>query len=145
MVIELDEELHFNRYRALTPTASWARDLPWAADYQRLCAAREPECLSAGSWGKRWTNPSAERMFSGGPTGDLSSEGAPRWKQRALYDAIKDMMPTNDRKVSIARLSIYDDIDGVILGDAIQRNATVSPQSIQALVERRTAWGRPGR
>lgn len=48
-------------------------------------------------------------------------------------------MPANDRKVSIARLSIYDDIDGVILGDAIQRNATVSPQSIQALVERRTA------
>lgn len=91
LVVELDEELHFNRYRALTLGEPWAASLPWCADYARLCRSHEPYCLNAGKWGKRWTNLSCEAMF--GPPdnpGQFDAGGAPRWKQRALYDAMKD-------------------------------------------------------
>jgi hypothetical protein len=29
LVVELDEQLHFNRYRATTLNEEWARFLPW--------------------------------------------------------------------------------------------------------------------
>src|SRR5207247_5846986 len=63
VVVELDEELHFNRYRGLTLTASWAEQLPWTSTYRAYCEKHEADCLAAGTWGKRWTNPSCERMF----------------------------------------------------------------------------------
>jgi hypothetical protein len=44
-------------------------------------------------------------MFSGGAAGDLDGEGAPRWKQRALYDAIKDTAPAA-LGVALARVSV---------------------------------------
>jgi len=31
LLVELDEELHFNCYRATTLEASWEADLPWTA------------------------------------------------------------------------------------------------------------------
>lgn len=139
LVIELDEELHFNRYRALTLEASWAIDLPWVSDYRRYCAESETECLSAGRWGKRWTNESCGRMFSGGPPGELDRAGAPRWKQRALYDVVKDSAPLSTQPVALARLSIYDDIDDKRLGDILQGTDVVSPGAVRALLERRTA------
>jgi hypothetical protein len=108
LVVELDEELHFNHYRALTLKTSWSANLPWVEDYERLCADHEGECLLAGNWGRRWTNDSCARMFSGGVVGDLSGAGAPRWKQRALYDAIKDTAPNTGLGISLARVSIYD-------------------------------------
>jgi hypothetical protein len=40
-VLELDEELHFNCYRAQSLQSARATEL---------------ECLAAGKWGKRWTN-----------------------------------------------------------------------------------------
>ena len=95
LVVLADEELHFNRYRALTLSVSWSTDLPWRAPYLGYCGQHEDECLSAGSWGKRWTNPSCERMFgTSDHVGELDGAGAPRWKQRALYDAMKDIAPT---------------------------------------------------
>lgn len=33
IVIELDEELHFNRYRSVTLQQAWASALPWTNDY----------------------------------------------------------------------------------------------------------------
>ncbi len=83
LLVELDEELHFNRYRATTLEASWEADLPWTADYRRHCADHEPGCLEAGAWGKRWVNDSTAPMFCGGLPGHLDGDGAPRWKQRA--------------------------------------------------------------
>ncbi len=59
-VVELDEELHFNRYRARTLEWSWSRGLPWRDAHLAMCRAHESKCVSAGSWGKRWTNPSSE-------------------------------------------------------------------------------------
>ena len=78
LLVELDEELHFNRYRRLTLTPEWAEPLAWRADYLDLCARREADCLKAAIWGKRWTNPSCEAMFGVvGEPGVLEGPGAP--------------------------------------------------------------------
>lgn len=90
VVVELDEELHFNRYRTTTLAQPWARSLPWQDPYRTMCDQHETDCVAAGSWGKRWTNESCERMFgTAAPAARLEAHGgAPRWKQRALYDAV---------------------------------------------------------
>src|SRR5688572_1958708 len=50
LVVELDEELHFNRYRAATLETSWSGVLPWCADYRSFCKDHEGRCLAAGRW-----------------------------------------------------------------------------------------------
>lgn len=139
LMVELDEELHFNRYRAATLAASWAVSLPWTADYRRYCADHEMECLSAGSWGKRWANDSTARMFSGGPPRDLEGDGAPRWKQRALYDALKDTLSLIEAAPRLSRVSIYDDVNGIQLGAMLDGLAPVDAADIRTLVDARTA------
>lgn len=54
-LVELDEELHFNRYRLLTLDSTWAQQLPWTVEYRQFCASHESSCLRAAQWGKRWT------------------------------------------------------------------------------------------
>lgn len=93
--LELDEDLHFNRYRRITLDSPVYDRLGFdRAFYQRLCDEHASDCLSAGSWSQRWTRETCEREF-GPPAapGDLSGGGAPRWKQRAFYDFIKDTVP----------------------------------------------------
>ncbi len=82
VAVELDEELHFNRYRRITLDAPFYDELPLDRTlYRRLCADHEAECLAAGSWGRRWTQPRAEVDFGAvGLPGDLAGDGAPRWK-----------------------------------------------------------------
>lgn len=138
LVVELDEELHFNRYRATTLMASWETELPWAKPYAVYCDDFEGDCVSAGCWGKRWTNPSTGRMFSGGPVGDLHGDGAPRWKQRALYDAIKDTAPLVGRGIRLARVTTHDIIDGISLGAMLDGLAPMNLAGIRALVDERT-------
>ena len=142
LVVELDEELHFNRYRALTLKASWAKDLPWTRAYLSYCAEYEDRCLAAGVWGERWTNDSCERMFSGGPKGKLDGDGAPRWKQRAFYDALKDTGAGTEIGVAIARVAIYDAVEGVVLEDVLERRAAAESSAVLTLVEERTVPGR---
>src|SRR3954453_21637225 len=43
LFVELDEELHFNRYRRTTLEPAWTTDLPWRDDYLRHCNVHEPE------------------------------------------------------------------------------------------------------
>lgn len=139
LLVELDEELHFNRYRALTLQTSWSHGLPWTQAYQAHCAQREEECLHAGRWGRRWSSPSAARMFNGGPPGDLDGAGAARWKQRALYDAVKDTIVADDSGLVLARVSIWDPLDGgPLLGEALD-GVAVEPRAVLELVERRRA------
>lgn len=137
LLVELDEELHFNRYRVATLAASWEAALPWTADYRRHCAEREDECLEAGDWGKRWTNDSTARMFSGGPPGDLNGDGAPRWKQRALYDSLKDTLPVIGG-ARLARVATHDSVFGVALGAMLDGFAAVDAAAIRTLVDTRT-------
>lgn len=138
LVVELDEELHFNRYRALTLDAPWCAGLPWTEAYRKFCREHEDACLQAGRWGKRWTNPSTSRMFEGGEPGNLDL-GAPRWKQRALYDAIKDLVTTTDRGLRLARLSVFDSFEGVTVEQALSMPPGDSSRSLLALVDSRIA------
>lgn len=108
LFVELDEEQHFNRYRAQTLTATADLDLPWAADYLAFCEQHEQRLLPGWGTGKRWTNTSAARFF-GDPSapGDFTGVGAPRWRQRAFYDSVKDILT----KRHLARISVYDTLE----------------------------------
>ena len=140
LVVELDEELHFNRYRAKTLEPPWSADLPWYEDYQGFCRHYETKCLDAGKWGKRWTTPSCESMFGPpGDVGELEGPGAPRWKQRALYDAMKDITALASGAVRLARLSVWDTIGDITLGDALVVGAPVDSGRLRDLVHARTA------
>lgn len=139
LVLELDEELHFNRYRFSTLQAPKATKLPWRDIYLDYCERHEEECLQAGKWGKRWTSPSCEAMFGpAGETRSLQQAGAPRWKQRALYDAIKDIAASDSKTWRLARLSVWDSIGGIRLGDALNNDASVDPELLGDLVAQRT-------
>jgi hypothetical protein len=81
LVVELDEQLHFDRYRAATLNTSWSEDLPWTDACRAYCPEHEARCLRDGCSQQRWTNASCARYFSGGLTGDLQA-GVPRWKRR---------------------------------------------------------------
>lgn len=137
LVVELDEELHFNRYRSVTLGAPWAPTNPWTVDYLQRCHEQETACLAAATWGKRWTNPSCERLFGiADPPGVLGAAGAPRWKQRALYDAMKDAAAAVGA-VRLARLATHDDLGGVTLGAALERRAPADLDRLIELLNRR--------
>jgi len=135
LLLELDEDLHFNRYRAVTLDAPWAAELPWTSPYRGYMATGERR---AGTGGKRWTTPSSEMLFGrADPDGVLGEHGAPRWKQRALYDAMKDAAAATGQS-KLARVSIYDGVEGHLLNDVLYGRVTVDPHSVAELIERRT-------
>lgn len=136
LLVELDESFHFNRYRELTLQRPWAASLPWQQDYLEHCRRWERH---AGTGGRRWSNDSAKRMFGGADAdGTFGEFGAPRWKQRALYDAMKDAAAAT-RRVRLARVSIYDEVDGIRLDDILYRKAAAPAESVAALVIERVA------
>lgn len=137
LVVELDEQLHFNRYRASTLSRGWSRQLPMTDDYLSYSSNYEALCLADGRWGKRWTNPSCERLFGApDPPGVLGSLGSPRWKQRALYDATKDAFALS-ADLRVARLAIYDEVEGVELGSVLEGQENVDTQALGRLLESR--------
>lgn len=111
-ILELDEEQHFNRYRATT-LKSFTYHVGNGfelIDYTRYCLQYENECLEKSSWGKYWTSPSIERQFGlPGINGDLEGNGSPRWRQRAFYDYLRDVFAMIYR-IPLIRVSIYDKI-----------------------------------
>lgn len=139
VMIELDEELHFNRYRERTLEATWNAHIPWAADYRDQCRRHERRCLEAGTWGKRWTTPGAEAFFGpASPAGQLAGSGGPRWKQRALYDAIKDLTALCGAAPALARLSIHDRLGSHNLDAVLTTDIAIDPERVRQLVEERT-------
>jgi hypothetical protein len=139
LVVELDEELHFNRYRRSTFEQAWTSLTPWREDYLMFTLDCEPACLAAGQWGKRWTNTSCERLFGAAdPPGTFVPVGAPRWKQRALYDAMKDIWTLGDRHLQLARLATVDVMGGTRLADALEGRAMLDLDALRELLVRRT-------
>ena len=69
----------------------------------------------------------------------MDGTGAPRWKQRALYDAIKDMFPVTASGVSLSRVATHDRIRDVTLGAVLAGACEAKPATVRALVEARTA------
>lgn len=135
LLVELDEELHFHRYRLITLAKPWTASLRWTVPYRRYAVEREHR---AGTGGRRWTSPSAERMFGApDPDGNFDAAGAPRWKQRALYDAMKDAAAAGGQ-VRLARVSIYDHVDGVALNDVLYGRARVPASAVAEFVNYRS-------
>jgi hypothetical protein len=80
----------------------------------------------------------AEHIFGKAANrGNFEGNGSPRWKVRALYDAAKDLCAI-DGSIRIARLSIYDGVDGVPLGELLLRSTPVNVPALRDLLEERT-------
>lgn len=78
LFIEFDEQLHFNRYRQLSDRLTWFRGVPWSTAYLHYSSAHEDQCLKAGSYGRKWTSPSTEKMFGqAAPPGVRRETGHP--------------------------------------------------------------------
>jgi hypothetical protein len=116
ILVELDEQLHFNRYRATTLEASSYARLPRfpLEAYRAFSVAKEQECVRLGCGQGRWMNASTEAHFGpSGPRGELSGNGSSRWKQRALYDLMKDLTQLDPDAPRLARIAIWDPLPGV--------------------------------
>lgn len=136
MIVELDEEQHFNRYREVTlesPIYDKLKRFP-ISEYRSYCEQYEDKCRTDG---KFWTNKSCEIQFgSAGDRGVLDTNGAPRWKQRAFYDFLKDISILIIG-TQYVRLSIYDAVKylGVVRTvDYVLRNP--EREGIEALREK---------
>ncbi len=140
LVVELDEEQHFNRYRAFTLQFAWARTLPWAADYVRQCERYEAKAIASHSGGGFWTGAGSEKLF--GPSAirkDFSGNGSARWKQRALYDAMRDAAAMSNG-FDLARLSVHDVVGKTTLGEVLRQPGPLPAalvEELQALLQRR--------
>ena len=148
ILVELDEQLHFNRYRALTLTAPAYELRPRfpLAVYRKFCSAKEGACLKAGSGQGRWMNDSTEAHFGpSGPRGELAGDGSSRWKQRALYDLMKDLTQVDAAAPALARIAIWDSLPGAP-GTTVEQAVHSAPDKraadgLRALISERA--GRP--
>lgn len=143
VAVELDEYLHFNRYRAVTLTSGAYQDLTCfpLALYKTYCKTYEERCLRAGSYGRKWTSPSCESQFGRGPKPrDLSGRGAPRWRQRAFYDFVKDLTPLVLRK-PLVRVAVWDTVEvghrPRTLEEILTEPSLAAAEGILSLIERR--------
>jgi hypothetical protein len=138
LIVELDEEQHFNRYRRTTLEPSWAAALPWAEDFRRYCEEHEGPALKKASRGGYWASPSTERMF--GPAdapGVFAPSGSPRWKQRALYDAMRDALAIAG-VVRLARVAVWDVLGDTTLARVLDGRAEPDHDALAELIERRS-------
>lgn len=138
LVVELDEEPHFTRYRLTTLEPKWAQELPWTAEYREQCESNEHAVVLTHSSGGFWESIGSISQF--GPAaarGDLSGAGSPTWKQRALYDAMRDTAAATGA-VRLARLSVYDDLGGVTLNEVLEAGAEFDTARLLELLHRRT-------
>lgn len=139
LVIEYDESQHFNRYRVTTLESDWATRLPWQCSYLDYSSRFEEDCVKSRGWGGYWSSDSSEKMFGApGPPRELDGAGSPRWKQRALYDTMRDAAAAAHGAVRMARLAVYDDVGGVSLGRALDRPSLLDQDALRSLLTERT-------
>lgn len=135
--VELDEEQHFNRYRRATLTPGWTDDLAWSDDYRRYCDDFEAACLRKAKGGGYWSSASTEAMFGiADPPGVFDPHGSPRWKQRALYDAMRDALAATG-EIRLTRVAVWDEAGDAPLGRVLDGRAPVDLEAIAELVELR--------
>lgn len=145
LIVELDEQRHFNRYRLKTlssPVYSELASFP-IESYRRYCTEYERDCIRAGSHGGNWTNSSCERQFgiSASP-GILEGGGSARWKQRAFYDYMKDVVSA-ELGFPLVRLAIWDKVqvgdNWVLLQDVLLKPNRYPDCDCSGLIQSRHA------
>lgn len=142
--VELDEQLHFNRYRAITLESPLYELLPgFPRDlYQTYCREQEDDCLSAGGYGGKWSNRSCDAQFGlASPPKVFSGVGPSRWKQRAFYDFVKDLSPLL-LGITVSRVSVWDWIEHEqgprrTVQDALSRPSPTTGIELAALIRSR--------
>lgn len=140
LVIELDEEWHFNRYRAFTLSSSSYQKMRFPVLlYTDYCNRYESRCLEAAGQGPWWLTPSSEFAYGkGDPPGTLGTLGPPRWRQRAFNDWIKDKSSLLTR-VAVCRIAVWDtlEVGGMTqdVGSVLRLFATPAGRSLEKL------WG----
>lgn len=129
LIIELDEENHFNRYRSMTLNSTVYKSISSLplTKYKDYCMLYENRCRTDVGF---WKNSSCEKQFGiANQNGDLNGNGSPRWKQRAFYDYLKDV-GCYLLGQKLVRVSIYDKVstdNGVmLLGDILEQNTLYS-------------------
>lgn len=130
VVVELDEEQHFTQWREQTLQQPWAGDVPWTEPYLRYCS-ESPHYRLHGHY---WTSPASERMFGpADPPGDFTNMGSPRGRQRALYDAVKDLLPGPP----LARVAVHDSVAGATVERILRGKAQDRQDELVSAVEAR--------
>ncbi len=114
LLIQLDDELHFNRYRKTTLESKVYHDhLGFKVlDYKTNCRINEKDCIKAGLAPGFWTNIESEYIFGKSEEpGDLSAErnGGSGWKLRAWRDYLQDISGYI-LGFKVLRISVYDKI-----------------------------------
>lgn len=135
--LELDEEQHFIRYRLMTLQLGRVKAMPWADSYSRLCKDNESLCTKKAGHGGWWSTPSATKQFGPSDAPKVFGEsGAARWKQRAFYDLLRDLV-ADAGNATLARLSVYDRVHGVELREILDGRCHVSSEALVELIESR--------
>ena len=116
LLLELDEDLHFHRYRGTTLDAPWAELLPWAVPYRQYVRDGERR---AGTGGRRWTKPVCGAAVRPGRPG--------RCLRRIRVTAMEAAGPLRrhegrggcGRPGEAGENSIYDTVEDVVLNDVL--------------------------
>lgn len=140
LVVELDEEQHFNRYRFST-LGSEFYDSADVQDYLAYCESYEAGCLKRARYGGYWKTPVSVTQFGpGGPVGEIPEDfsilqlGASRWKQRAFYDYLRDV-GSRITGYKLVRVSVYDRVAGIEIGEILQREHLALYDSLITFVQ----------
>jgi hypothetical protein len=148
IAVELDEDQHFNRYRAITLRSALydrIRGHDWRV-YAKRCDELEAACLKKGGCREGyWTSESCERAFGkAAKVREFAGNGSPRWKQRAFYDFLRDVS-TLVLSIRLARLTpddtIIDDGGARPLSNAVIQPARDTGDKIAKLIRIRTEQG----
>ncbi|HEX8546244.1 MAG TPA: hypothetical protein VF691_04735 [Cytophagaceae bacterium] len=112
ILLILDDERKFNRYRASTLKAtvySQIKHFP-LEKYKSFCRTYENQCLKSASHAAAWTNREAEKSYGkAAEFGDLDANGSPLWKEIAMHDFILDHLPLIS-DYQLLRISVWDNI-----------------------------------
>lgn len=112
ILVELDEEEHFDRDRAATLELPVYARLPTfpIERYMGYCVEHEADAIDiAGFRRSTWTSDPAERWFGpSDPPGVLGARGSARWRQRAFGDHCRDL--TALLGLPVSRIAVWDTI-----------------------------------
>lgn len=142
-VVELDDQLHFNRYRLVTLRNDIYPNMHGVDlnKYRMYCRKHENECLKSGTAPGVWTSTTAEKHFGEAEEpGDLGLNGASGWKMIAYREFVKDLFASRNQ-IKLLRLSIWDEImvnrQLIKLNDLLMSPADAQAELLLKYIERK--------